>query len=872
MTEKRALDDLLEVGGKASSLLRLQQLGLNVPSFTIIPAHVLLDQLPAATDAAALEAALMELKVPAAIIDDIANHFGDKTDKMLFAVRSSGIDEDGAEHSFAGQFETSLNVPFKQLQKEICRVWRSAFSERVMSYRKAHQLNVQAGLAVIVQEMVQADSSGVAFGLDPVTGDQETFVISSVFGLGEGLVSGTLDADTFHTKDGQIESRIAHKAERLILHPKGRGVVRKKLDRDTAYRPSLKDEHIHELAQTLELLNKTYEHPQDVEFAYVRDQLYVLQSRNITTNFKGTEPNLPAPNPAHEEYILWDNSNIVESYPGVTTPLTYSFIIRMYEAVYIQFVKLLGVREKEVEKHAHVFANTLGLVRGRVYYNLLSWYKMLAMVPGYSINAQFMETMMGVKERFELAENYRMSKGLAWFRIVGMLFNMIRLHFKLPGERKWFLGELEKTFAFYREIDLNRKTPEELRTLYLDFEETLVKKWKAPLINDFFAMIWFGVLQKLTVKYQVSSNPNIHNDLLCGSSDIISTQPIHRTIALAGLIANKPEAKRLFETKEPEAIWSTLQSGTWPDIYQGVLDYLEDFGDRCIGELKLESISYKQRPALFVRQVKSYVEQGIITPSKSTTEQDIRDKAEQEVAAALKGKPIKKRIFNYVLRQARDLVSNRENLRYERTRGFGTVRTLFSQMGVCLAAEARIDHPRDIFYLKQQEVLEWIENDYREDLRTRIAKRKAIFEGYRTATPPAERFSTYGNNFIDEYIYSTEKIEAAQSDLQGIGCCPGVVEGNVRVIHDPTETSNLNGDILVTSSTDPGWVTLFPTCSALLVEKGSLLSHSAIVAREMGIPCVVSVSGLLRSIKDGDRVKMDGSTGAIQIIRDGQTA
>ena len=155
-----------------------------------------------------------------------------------------------------------------------------------------------------------------------------------------------------------------------------------------------------------------------------------------------------------------------------------------------------------------------------------------------------------------------------------------------------------------------------------------------------------------------------------------------------------------------------------------------------------------------------------------------------------------------------------------------------------------------------------------EELLEKIEARKAEFATYKMQKAPQERFLTYGNNFADEYIYSTEKLEAIEGDLKGIGCCPGRVKGKVRIVNHPNEIDSLNGDILVTSSTDPGWVTLFPTAAAIIVERGSLLSHSAIVSREMGIPCIVSVTGLLRTLKTGDEVLMDGSTGEIQLVVD----
>jgi len=212
---------------------------------------------------------------------------------------------------------------------------------------------------------------------------------------------------------------------------------------------------------------------------------------------------------------------------------------------------------------------------------------------------------------------------------------------------------------------------------------------------------------------------------------------------------------------------------------------------------------------------------------------------------------------------ARRHVSNRENLRYERTRAYGVVRKMFSAIGNKLLAQKHIDDLKSVFYLNLDEL---INLDKNLDSISEIKRRQAEFAAYAQQAVPKERFYTYGRNFEDKYIFSEDKIEPIKGDLQGIGCSPGQIIAKVRLIEDPTEVESLDGDILVTRSTDPGWVTLFPSASAIIVERGSLLSHSAIVSREMGIPCIVSVDGLMRSLKSGDKVLMDGSTGTINIL------
>jgi pyruvate,water dikinase len=168
--------------------------------------------------------------------------------------------------------------------------------------------------------------------------------------------------------------------------------------------------------------------------------------------------------------------------------------------------------------------------------------------------------MMGVKERFDIPGNYRLSARKAWWRILKMAVRMYLRFLSLPKKRKQFVKLLNTTIASYKKLDLNQKNFNELRQLYHDFETKLLNEWKAPLLNDFFAMIWFGMLEKKCKKYADRNNPNIHNDLLCGSNDIISTEPIHRCMTLAGIICADENLKELFNNNPENIVWQKLKA------------------------------------------------------------------------------------------------------------------------------------------------------------------------------------------------------------------------------------------------------------------------------------------------------------------------
>jgi pyruvate,water dikinase len=219
-----------------------------------------------------------------------------------------------------------------------------------------------------------------------------------------------------------------------------------------------------------------------------------------------------------------------------------------------------------------------------------------------------------------------------------------------------------------------------------------------------------------------------------------------------------------------------------------------------------------------------------------------------------------------VLRQARTRIRDRENLRFERTRLFGRVRRIFLEFGRRFSSLGVLDSPRDIFHLEVEEILGFVEGTGTStNLKGLAALRKFEYEGHRRSEPPPDRFETRGAvSLVIIPCFGAAGSPPTGETRTGLGCCAGFVRGRVRVIADPRSATLQEGEILVAERTDPGWVMLFPAAAGLLVERGSLLSHSAIVAREMGIPAVVAVAGLTHWLKDGDRVELDGASGVVR--------
>jgi len=801
-----------EAGGKGMNLLLLKQQGYPVPAFVILPVSFFVDT-TTADDV---------VKKTQGIESELLRYFGNST---TLAVRSSAVAEDSSHHSFAGQFKTVLNVTAENLAGAVADVWQSA--DNISTAYKQHAGVEKPGMAVIIQEMADAGAAGVAFGINPLTGENE-IVVNAVNGLGEELVSGRKNSDEYIIKGGTISVR--HQRESA---------------------PVLSILQLQQVAETMESLAALYGHPQDIEFAFAGERFFLLQSRPVTTIGKSGER------------IIWDNSNIIESYPGLTLPLTFTFIEKMYAAVYKQLSLVLGVSSAKVNTHESVYDNMLGLLNGRVYYNLNSWYAALSLLPGYKLNAEFMERMMGVKEKADVVvPTDGKEKGIKdYLDIVGAAKSILGNLLTVRKQKTDFIRDFDAVHRQYAGKDYSSYTLSGIFSDYRSFEQMMVSNWKAPLINDFFAMIYFGLLQKLCTLY-FAGHTDIHNRLLASSRDIITTEPVRRIPLLLAALQQQPEFRNVLQTGTPGEVWALLNSGKYKQELELVWAYLADWGERCAGELKLETVTYNQQPELLMAVLQAYT--GRPTGDTTVSTGDARGEAEKTAHEVLQGKFLKRKIFRHVLANARYLVSNRENLRYYRTKGFGVVRHMMCAMGKKMQDSGLIADTRDVFFLRLDEVEQIAGSQYNGDIKAVVAKRKEDYTLF-GELPLPERLETLGKQKKVLLPAMTTTDKGPVSELRGIACSPGIVRGKVCKINTIGDAFP-NNEILVTYATDPGYVVMFPSSKGILTERGSLLSHAAIVSREMNIPCIVGITGLMEQLNHGDEIIMDGSTGIVKIL------
>ncbi|MES1241772.1 MAG: PEP/pyruvate-binding domain-containing protein [Acidobacteriota bacterium] len=846
------------LGGKGANLARLEALGLPVPPWYAITTR-------------AFQQREISPELEQAIRDAHAFRI---PDGAFVAVRSSAVGEDAAGESFAGLHDSFLYVRgWDRLFDAIRRVWASAYNERALAYRRAKGIPEDSiSMAVVVQQMVDARSAGVLFTANPNDGNVYEIVISTLWGAGEGLVSAGLDADTFTVDKETLEvaERIAVKTEQLVLdEAAGGGLVRIEVPPDLREQPSLTRDQVLELARLGLAVERHYGRPQDIELAVDgAGRIFLLQTRPVTT--------VEEVGPAAGNRLLWDNSNIIESYSGVTSPMTFSFIRRAYAIVYNCFAEVMGIDAATVRANRDVFDNMLGLFRGQVYYNLFNWYRLVRLFPGFNYNKTFMESMMGVREGLKEEEEPKPVTGVerytrelpALLRLVGRsTLNFLRIR-RIVGD---FQAHFREHYERWSALDFRSMAPHELAALYREMEEKLLRQWKAPIINDFFVMVFYGTLKKLCASWCGDEAGSLQNDLIVGEGGIESTEPTRLLLRLAAQARERPELRRLLVERAPEELVREIPE-RFPDFGAEIRRYLDLYGFRGVNELKLEEPSVKDRPAFVYQILRNYVTgdpAALDLAAVGEREQRIRREAEARAFGAVRKKgALRLALFRRVLNNARLGVKNRENLRFARTRIYGLLREMLHAVGERFEAEGILDRADDLFYLTLDEVWDYTRGrSVTVSLKALAALRREEFDAFRRETDnmPADRFETWGLPYHRNRFRGRPRPAAVSEDglLRGIGCSPGVVTKPVKVIRTPSEDARLEGEILVAERTDPGWVPLYPSVSGLLIERGSILSHSAIVAREMGIPTIVGIPGLTSTLKTGQVVTMDGAAGTV---------
>ena len=836
----RGEPDRQELGGKGAGLVALRRMRLRVPPFWIVPRSAL-----QAAAGARADGWPIPTELPAALAA--------LPDRRLFAVRSSAVDEDSGEHSFAGVLESVLNVPREGLSAAIRRVWASGSSARACQYRRRKGLpEDEAAMAVVIQEMVQAAAAGVLFTRDPEDGAPRV-VIAAGFGLGQGVVSDAVASDTYRIgwDDDAVARDVSEKRTRIVLADARRGgTVPVSVPERDVRRPVLRPGQVRALRDLGRDLERAFGSPQDVEWACDRrGRLFVLQARPVA----------PATAPPGVRRV-WDNANVVESYPGLTRPLTFSFARRAYRATFARVAHsflALGGRAPSAE----VFDRLIGLLTGRVYYNLLAWYELFEPLPGSERYRESWDRLIGVAPSTGAPRVREVVIGR--LARVGTLLTSAAMLPRVRSRRRRFFAAFEAFLARHGTAGRHETTPEAVISSFAALERDAARFWHLTIQNDFCALKYHAWLAALLARWG-DGHDGVLGGLVAGPHSVESVAPVRSLLALVDAVRADPALCALFEGADDAAAWTILAAEPrWRGIRDAFERHRRAFGDRSVAELKLDTVTFEEQPARLVALVKQHLRGDLSVARLDRRRGQTMRRAARLRRRAVRG-PLRGFVFRFVVDRAREAIRAREDMRLARTRLFGIARRLFGRLGRLLHEQGVLASPLDVHDLTVEELTDLVHGTgVTRDVRALVALRRAEYAAH-AAAPAPTRFETLGIPAAAAALDGGVRERAPGSSRQGTGCAPGRATGRAVVVRDPERATAVPGQVLVAASTDPGWVFLMMSAAAVVVERGSLLSHTAIIGRELGIPTVVGVADATRAIPDGAPVTVDGGTGVVR--------
>lgn len=598
---------------------------------------------------------------------------------------------------------------------------------------------------------------------------------------------------------------------------------------------------------------------------------------------------------------LWDNTDLAESFSGVTSPLTFSFAAHAYQHIFRQFCQVMGVPTRFLGRRINMFEGMLGFVRGRLYCNVVNWHRIAHLLPWFGMTPDQGLDVLGARSMRDIVDESALSAEAR-----ASLSSLFDVAYKAPHYSSWdhvrlawlglwrfirldcivadFQRHFESVFTWAKNLEFrSRPLPEQLAA-YRYLDRQLLRQWSAPIINDAFYFAFFALLKRLSVRWMgltPSAAVVLQNDLLCGQRDLQSLEPTKMLMRIAAYVDTEAPLVREWLLASPTSTIVAAMSQPPPHAAAFVTQvraFIALHGFRCADELKLEAQDFHLDASFVVRAITRFVRTKHYATHLAARERVTHHRAKAQVHAALGG--WRRFVYFKVLQYLSQTLGHREQLRFLRTQAVGIVRHLFLAMGDNLAALGAIDAPRDVFYLTCDEVFAYIEGRaLTTHMQPLVAARREAFAQYAQTPSPPRRFVSYGSGSasmawphvldagsLDDSRFDVDAVDGTTC-LSGTPCSAGIVEARVRLAHDLLDAEEIDNEILVAQRTDPAWVPLYPACKGLLLAQGSLLSHTSAAARELGLPTIVGLGGgLMRQLRTGMRIRMNGQTGEVTIL------
>jgi len=854
---------LMVVGGKGANLGELSRIeGIRVPDGFCIsteafkrtfsetpPVNDLLDQLALLKVeerdkigelSGEIRRVIEGITIPQDIIEEITRHLSRLGEENPYAIRSSATAEDLPRVSFAGQYDTYLNIIGKEaILEHISKCWASLFTERAVIYRLQNGFDHrEVHLSVVVQKMVFPQAAGILFTADPITSNRKVVSIDAGFGLGEALVSGLVNADIYKVLgDKVIDKKIVTK-KLAIYALKDGGTKEQEIEPEQQNRPVLTDEQILSLTRLGRRIEQNFCRPQDIEWCLADDTFYIVQSRPITTLF-------PIPEADDQENHVYVSVGHQQMMTDPIKPLGLSFYLLTTPA---PMCKAGGRLFVDITRHlaspdgGKMVIKTLGQSDPLIKDALMTIVK----------RKDFIKSSPDGKKVQSLINN---NKVMSW-DYLAQFENNPAIVPDLINSSQTSIEELKQNIQTKSGADLFDFISEDIsqlkKILYTQsMELIMVTMYASSWINEKMNE-WLGEKNAADTLSQSVPN-NITSEMgleLLNVADVI--RPYPKVIDYLQHVKNDNFLDELVK----------LDGGQ--ETRDAINAYLNKYGMRCVGEIDITKTRWSEKPATLVPMILSNIKNFEPDASKRKFEQGRQAalKKEQELLNRLQQLPDGEEKAKETKRMT-DLIRNfsgfREYPKYSMISRYFVYKQALLKEAEQLVEANVIHEKEDIYYLTFEELREVVrinKLDYQI-----ISQRKDEYKLYEKLTPPRV-ITSDGEIIRGEYKRENLPAEA----MVGLPVSSGVIEGRARVILNMEDVDLEDGDILVTSFTDPSWTPLFVSIKGLVTEVGGLMTHGAVIAREYGLPAVVGVENATKLIKEGQRIRVNGTEGYVEIL------
>ncbi|CCH53590.1 phosphoenolpyruvate synthase [Fibrisoma limi BUZ 3] len=783
--------------------------------------------------------------IPADIQEAITRQLAELGEKATYAVRSSATAEDLPTASFAGQQDTYLNVVGTEaILQHISRCWASLFTERAVTYRLQHSFAHQSvHLAVVVQKMIFPQVSGIMFTADPVTGNRKVVSIDAGFGLGEALVSGLVNADNYKVRNGQIIGKhIAAKKIAIYASHNG-GTYEQAICPEQQTSQALTDEQIVQLAHIGRQIEAHFGSPQDIEWCLADDTFYIVQSRPITTLY-------PIPEADDQENHVYISVGHQQMMTDPMKPLGLSFfmimnIASMRAAGGRPFVDATPMLASPANRKTIV--DVLGKADLLVKDALTTVLERGDFIKSLPDDTQDQPTGKSHKRMPNYAAVIEYDPAIDPSTIVP---DLIR-------RSQTAIDELKQTIQAQSGPGLFDFILEDLGRIKQHISDP---QHFALIMTGMNASSWLN-----STMQEWLGEKNVADTLSQSVPNNITSEMGLALLDVADVIRPYPDVIQYLKgVKEGHFLDELMQLEGGPETRDAIYDFLDKYGMRCAGEIDITRTRWSENPAILVPLILSNIKNFEPGESKRRFEQGLQEALhkEQELIELVRQLPDgeqKAEETKRMISLIRHFAGYREYPKYSIVSRYYVYKQALMKEAENLLQANVLQSIDDMYYLTFDEL--------REVVRTHtldygiISERKEAYKLYEKLTPP--RVITSDGEIITG-AYKRENLPA--DALVGLAVSSGVVEGRARVIVRMEEADLEEGDILVTTFTDPSWTPLFVAVKGLVTEVGGLMTHGAVIAREYGLPAVVGVDNATTLIKDGQRIRVHGTDGYVEIL------